>query len=42
MNQLEIAKRWLFDKDALAATNFGITPGSSRNVPAEELATLSR
>lgn len=38
MNQLELAKRRLFDKDALGATNFGVTLGSNRYVSAEQVA----
>ena len=38
MNQLEIAKRRLFDQDGLAASNFGVTLGSSRDVTSEQIA----
>lgn len=36
--QLELAKKRLFDKDSLAATNIKIFPGNNRNATAEQFA----
>jgi hypothetical protein len=38
MTQLEIAGHRLFDKDALAASNISITPGTNRDATAEQIA----
>lgn len=37
--QIELVSKRLFDKDALGATNFGFSPGSSRDVTAEQIAS---
>lgn len=36
--QLELAKKRLFDKDALAVTNIKLFPGTSRDTTAEQFA----
>lgn len=36
--QLELAKKRLFDKDSLAVTNIKFFPGSSRDTTAEQFA----
>lgn len=36
--QLELAKRRLFDADSLAVTNIKLFPGSSRDTTAEQFA----
>lgn len=36
--QLDLAKKRLFDKNALAATNIKLFPGSSRDTTAEQFA----
>jgi len=36
--QLELAKKRLFDKDALAVTNIKLFPGSSRDATANDFA----
>jgi hypothetical protein len=38
MTQLEIAKRTLFDKDALNVTNVSIFPGTNREATPEQIA----
>lgn len=38
MNQIEIAKHRLFDNKSLAATNFGVARGSSRDTTSEQVA----
>ena len=36
--QLEVAKKRLFDKDSLAVTNIKMFPGSNRDATAEQFA----
>lgn len=38
MTQLDIVKRCLFDKEALGAANFGLTPGTCRDTTPEQTA----